>query len=340
MIHCLNPNCPKPVDPLNANGRFCRNCGLQLLLQGRYRLIKLLGKGGFGKTFEVDDCGKRKVLKVLLKNYSQAVSLFQREAEVLSYLHHPGIPRVEPNSYFTVLPTNSQKPLHCLVMEKIEGSTLSQWLAAHGNQPISQEQAINWLEQLVEILEQLHKQHYFHRDIKPSNIMLKPNGQLVLIDFGAVREVTETYMAKLAQDKITGVISPGFSPPEQAEGRAVPQSDFFSLGRTFVYLLTGTPPVKFPEDRKTGKLIWRINAPQISKSLAGLIDYLMAPFPGKRPHNVQEILNCIAEIKAIPHYYKPASITSPAPKEKELRDNTALDLAQSTTNVLPLEFET
>lgn len=340
MIHCLNPNCPKPVDPFNANGRFCRNCGSQLLLQGRYRLIKPIGRGGFGKTFEVDDCGTPKVLKVLLKNHSQAVSLFQREAEVLTYLHHPGIPYVEPNAYFTFLPTNSQKPLHCLVMEKIEGWNLSEWLAVQGNQPISQEQAINWLEQLVEILEQLHQHNYFHRDIKPSNIMLRPNGQLVLIDFGAVREVTETYMAKLAQDKITGVISPGFTPPEQAEGRAVPQSDFFSLGRTFVYLLTGISPLKFPEDCKTGKLVWRISAPQISKSLAGLIDYLMAPFPGKRPQNVQEILNCLAEIKAIPHFYQPSPVNSPSSKEKQLQEDTAQDLALSTTNILPVELQT
>lgn len=298
MIYCLNPNCPKPSDSLNANGRFCRNCGWQLLIQNRYQLVKPLGRGGFGKTFEVNDHGTAKVLKVLLKNYPKAISLFQREAEVLSQLHHPGIPRVDADSYFCFLPKNSPEPLHCLVMEKIDGPNLKEWLEVLKNEPISQEQAIEWLKQIALILEQIHQHKYFHRDIKPQNIMLKPNGQLVLVDFGAVREITQTYMQKLANEKVTGLISQGFSPPEQAAGRAILQSDYYALGRTFVYLITGKHPKEFSENPETGKLMWRSSAPQISKPLAGLIDYLMASFPGKRPQNSQEILRCIAEIEA------------------------------------------
>ena len=70
--------------------------------------------------------------------------------------------------------------------------------------------------------------------------MCKPNGQLVLIDFGTAREVSATYFAKVGQGQnVTGIVSPGYTPPEQTNGKAVPQSDFFALGRTFVYLLTG-----------------------------------------------------------------------------------------------------
>ncbi|BDI17212.1 hypothetical protein ANSO36C_30140 [Nostoc cf. commune SO-36] len=61
MTYCINPYCPKPVDPVNANNLICRNCGSEILLQGRYRVIKQLGQGGFGNTFQVDECGKTKV---------------------------------------------------------------------------------------------------------------------------------------------------------------------------------------------------------------------------------------------------------------------------------------
>ena len=88
--------------------------------------------------------------------------------------------------------------------------------------------------------------------------MCKPNGQLVLIDFGTAREVSATYFAKVGQGgNVTGIVSPGYTPPEQTNGKAVPQSDFFALGRTFVYLLTGKPPTAFPENPRTGRLMWR-----------------------------------------------------------------------------------
>lgn len=269
-----------------------------VLLQGRYQVIRQIGGGGFGKVFEVDDGGTTKVLKVLsLERFHnptiklKAIALFQREAELLARLKHPGIPRVEPEGYFTWSDGNGE-PLHCIVMEKIPGSNLQQWLQKRGNQPLTTEQAREWLIQLVEILNELHQHQYLHRDIKLSNIMIRPDGQLVLIDFGAVREVTTTYLEK-QQGKQTGtvLVSPGFTPPEQAEGYAVPQSDFFALGRTFVCLLTGKSPLDFPKNSETGELIWRDHLTGVSPELANLIDRLIAPFPGQRPQNCQEILN-------------------------------------------------
>jgi len=274
-----------------------------LLLQNRYQVLQPLGKGGFGQTFEVDDGGIVKVLKVLnlerfytRETYQKAISLFQREAAVLSRLNHPGIPRVEPDGYFT-LAEDSGEILYCLVMEKIDGINLKKWMRSRDNQPITQEQAIAWLEQLADILTQLHQQDLIHRDIKPSNILLKPNGQLVLIDFGAVREITDTYLQKQAKN-VTGtvIISVGYTPPEQAEGQSVPQSDFFALGRTLVYLLTGQHPTDFNKDTRTGKLSWRDGAAQVSTEFAGLIDYLMATFPGNRPQTPRMIRRCLKDI--------------------------------------------
>ncbi|GCL34983.1 serine/threonine protein kinase [Sphaerospermopsis reniformis] len=275
MSYCINPHCAKPADPANANNPICRNCGSQLLLQNRYRVLKQLGQGGFGNTFEIDDGGKTKVLKVLTENNPKAVELFQQEAKVLSQLNSAGIPKVEADGYFTVLPKNSSVPLHCLVMEKIEGVNLEQWMEVRNYQPITETQAIHWLKQIVEILALVHAKKYFHRDIKPQNIMLRPSGQLVLIDFGAVRQITTTI---LAGNSHTRIISQGYSPPEQQNGYSVQQSDFFALGRTFIFLITGKEPQdKAIYDPLTNELHWRKYAVNISPLLADLIDNLIAP---------------------------------------------------------------
>ncbi|MHC5599634.1 MAG: protein kinase domain-containing protein [Nostoc sp.] len=295
MSFCINPHCPNPQ---NQNSTlFCQSCGSELLLEGRYRVVSVLGGGGFGKTYEViERSGTTKVLKVLLHSNPKAVSLFQQEAQVLSQLDNPGIPKGK--GYFNFLPQNSQEPLHCLIMEKIEGLNLEQYLQQRNYRPIDQELALEWLLELFTILHQVHQQNFFHRDIKPSNIMLKGDGQLVLIDFGAVREVTQTYMLKQAAGQVTGINSPGFTPPEQLNGQAVLTSDFFAIGRTFVYLLTG----KIPTDQdiydiNTDEVRWRNYASGVSPLLADLIDDLIKRSPSQRPQSTNVILQRLAEIE-------------------------------------------
>jgi serine/threonine protein kinase len=293
---------------------YCQSCGSYLLLEGRYRVMRLLGEGGFAKTYEVSDrTSIPKVLKVLTKNQSKAVEQFQREAKVLIRLNHPGIPQGEES--FTFFPQNSQELVHCLVMEKIEGENLQEWLKNRGDRPISERQAIDWLTQLANTLHEVHQQQLIHRDIKPSNIMLKPDGQLVLIDFGIAREITETYEQEKAAGQVTKTISEGYSPLEQVNGSAVPQSDFFALGRTFVHLLTGMHPVnisdQYRHDPYTDELEdWRDKAPQLSPQLADFIDQLMArPFQ-KRPPNTQAILEQLVEIEQTLYPQRLSSSTS------------------------------
>ncbi|NJO43799.1 MAG: serine/threonine protein kinase [Cyanobacteria bacterium CRU_2_1] len=274
---------------------------LKTQLNDRYRILRPLGEGGFSQVYEIDAEGATKVLKVLsLSSFSQsqvrqkAIALFQREAEFLSQCRHPGIPLVEPGNYF-ICHDDDQMALHCLVMEKIPGVTLQQWLQQE--QFLDQERAIGWLRQLVNILAYLHQQQCLHRDIKPSNIMLKPDGQLVLIDFGAVRELTATYLRRKNDSTGTTIISAGYTPPEQIEGHAVPQSDFFALGRTFVCLFTRHDPLSLPKDPKTGQVIWRDRAPHLSPLLADLVDHLMAPIIGQRPADCATLLQMIARIE-------------------------------------------
>lgn len=258
-------------------------------------MMRLLSdKSGFGKIYTAEERGISKILKVLKEHLNEepkVVELFQQEAKVLAQFQHLGIPKVD--GYFQYQ-TRNGLILHCIVMEKIEGPNLEEWLQQQGNHPISERQAIAWLKQLAEILHLVHGKQYFHRDIKPPNIMLRPNGQLVLIDFGTAREATYTYVAKVgAGHQITGIVSAGYTPPEQQNFQAVPQSDFFALGRTFVHLLTGQYPLKF-YDSHNDVLRWR-QAANISPSLADFIDNLMARRPGDRPHNTQVLLQRIEE---------------------------------------------
>lgn len=298
MSLCINPTCPQPDNPANDNSRFCQSCGSALDIAGRYRVTRLLSdQTGFGKVYEAYEGNTPKILKVLkedLNRNPKAVELFEQEAAVLGQLDNPGIPSVD--CYFQY-PTRNNLRLHCIGMEKIEGINLEEWLEQRGNQPISQEQAINWLEQITGILHLVHSQQYLHRDIKPSNIMLRPNGQLVLIDFGTAREMTYTYLAKISGgQRITAIESSGYTAPEQAFGQAIPQSDFYSLGRTFVFLLTGRHPLDM-YDSRNDVLNWRGYATHVSPLLLDLIDRLMAKEIKQRPANTQDLLQRIADIK-------------------------------------------
>lgn len=302
MSLCINPLCQKPENPDNI--LFCFGCGSELLLEGRYRVMKELGGGGFGKTYEVNESrsNTNKVLKVLINNHPKAVELFQREAEVLKTLNHPGIPKVESDSYFVYFSRSSKEPLHCLVMEKIEGLDLWEYLRQRQQRPIDEKLAIQWLSEVVEILQQVHSQNFFHRDIKPSNIMLRPNGRLALIDFGSARQVTETYIAKQVQGQVTGIMTAGYTPSEQMHGQAIQQSDFFALGRTFVFLLTGREPGDF-YNSQTGELKWREATLDVKPEFASLLDQMMEHVPNQRPVNTQLILKRVAEINS----YKPVN---------------------------------
>jgi eukaryotic-like serine/threonine-protein kinase len=294
MSLCINPICASPQNP--DDQLFCSSCGSEILLEGRYRVVRMLGEGGFGKTFEVTDLDSViKVLKVLSKNEPKYVELFQREAQVLSQLNHPGIPAVEPNAYFVFYPKNSSEPLYCLVMEKITGLDLQKYLRQRGS-PIDQNLAVQWLIQLARILKAVHSQQFLHRDIKPSNIMLRSDGHLALIDFGTVRSITNAYVGREATTQATRIMSALYTPIEQMKGKPVPQSDFFALGRTFVYLLTGQELNEL-YDADIDELIWRGAVPNLSPRLADFLDLLMAPLASHRPANGDLVLQKLMELQ-------------------------------------------
>ncbi|MCC5601881.1 protein kinase domain-containing protein [Nostoc favosum] len=320
--YCINPLCDHRQNPDDTE--HCLSCGTLLLINDRIRLVKPLrpltdDPFNYFEVFEVDDAGtrwnpvrKQRVIKVLKWKSPKLVKLIEQESLTLQLIQHPNIPESTLDDFFTFVPKNSPLTLRCLVMDKFEGQNLEQWIEFNGK--ISQSLALEWLKQLVEILDTVHRSNFFHRDIKPSNIVLQPSGQLALVDFGTARRVTDTYLAKVSGSggtsagregiyEITSVITPCYTPIEQINGRAVPQSDFFSLGCTFVNLVTATPLSNLPTEEKTGNLIWRKDAPQIDKPFADFIDELMAPLPGQRPQTTEVILQRLENLpKQIKNY--------------------------------------
>jgi len=300
MSLCINPQCAQPDHPQNDGSQTCQSCGSDLLLLGRYRVMRLLSdSSGFGRLYEAFDRSTPKILKILKETYShhiKAVELFRQEAVVLGQLPHPGIPAVEPQSYFEFYPAEGE-PLHCIIMEKIDGPNLAEWMRQQGYHPISEQQAIRWLQQLAEILHLVHRKNYFHRDIKPENIMLRSSGQLVLVDFGAAREMTYSYLAQMGSTGGTRISSAGYTPPEQERGQAVPQSDFYALGYSLIYLLTGKGPADAAiYDSLQNQIQWRALAPQVSTPLADLIDRLIAPKASDRPKDTADLLQQISQL--------------------------------------------
>jgi serine/threonine protein kinase len=292
MSLCINPQCPKSEN--SDRMLFCQSCGSELLLAGKYRVAKLMSnKGGFGDTYEVTERGVPKVLKVLKSTNAKAIELFDREYRVLESLTGQGIagiPLVE--DFFLYTPNAAQTALHCLIMERIFGMDLEEYIKVM-QRPIDQKTAIGWLSQLTQILQEIHYRGIFHRDIKPSNIILQPDGQLVAIDFGAAKQAAANISAPG-----TRIYTPGYAAPEQERGETFAQSDFFSLGRTFVYLLTSKEPIDL-HDAYRDVLIWRDKAPQVSSDFLDLIDRLMLVDPHQRPDTTATIFSEIAALSPI-----------------------------------------
>ncbi len=238
---CLNPACDNPQNPEQNN--FCHDCRANLAESTQsykfesYRVIKLLGQGGFGRTYLAEFLrryNEPRVIKTLLtskhkQTQPKVKKLFAREAEQLYHLDHPQIPKLY--EYF-------EKDNHLyLVQEFIEGMSLREEFEQQGTFPAPKIQTI--LAELLPVLVYIEEQNLLHLDIKPANIMRRrSDGVLMLIDFGAARVKTGTDPTIL-----TSIYTPGYAAIEHMMGRPVKASDVYSLGVTCLRLLTGCFPV-------------------------------------------------------------------------------------------------
>lgn len=248
-------------------------------LGGRYKVINQLGEGGFGHTFLAEDLHlpgqPRCVVKQLKPQVSDAESLqtarrlFDTEAKVLYLLgNHDQIPRLlahfEDNQEFY------------LAQELIEGQTLTEELAP--GQPWPEGKVIALLQDILYALAFVHQQHVIHRDLKPANLIRRRrDGKIVLIDFGAVKQVS-TQMASPKPGKTNMTISigtQGYMPKEQLGGNPRFSSDVYAAGIIGIQALTGTHPRFLAEDPQTGELIWHDRAQQVSPEFAAILDKMV-----------------------------------------------------------------
>lgn len=245
MIRALCPICHTSN---RADAKFCQKCGNNIWLNDRYRIVRAIKEGGMGAVYEaVDDSGKRYALKALINRFTDdaerndAIARFQEEAAILRELDHPQIPRVYGNFL--------HGGRYYLAMDFVEGDDLEDLLRHQPNGCFDEATVVRWADQIADVLDYLHERRLIYRDVKPSNIMIeRANGNVKVVDFG---------IAKLFQPNERGTLigTPGYSPPEQYQGQATPQSDVFALGATLHHLLTGRdprdePPFSFPPVRQ------------------------------------------------------------------------------------------
>lgn len=264
-------------------------------LGGRYTIISELGAGGFGQTFMAEDLhlpGHPKCVVKQLKpqtndpnSLAMARRLFDTEAQVLYQLgDHDQIPRLlahfEENEQFY------------LAQELIEGEPLTQELA--GGQPWTEVQAIALLQDILQVLAFVHHKQVIHRDIKPPNLIRRrSDGKIVLIDFGAVKQVsTQVVNHDAGPTNLTiSIGTKGYMPNEQLAGTPRFSSDVYAVGMLVLQALTGIHPKRLGEDPKTGEITWHERAPHISPELAAIIDNMVCyDFRDRYPTAVEALL--------------------------------------------------
>jgi formylglycine-generating enzyme required for sulfatase activity/serine/threonine protein kinase len=204
------------------------------ILHNRYRIVKLLGQGGFGTMYRAWDTtlGRPCALKENLDAAPEIQRQFLREAKILANLNHPNLPRV--TDYFI------EGQGQYLVMDYIEGQDLQEMLEARGA-PLPEDQVLPWIRQICDALTYLHAQKppIIHRDVKPANIRITPAGSAILVDFG----IAKAYEPGSKTTRGAQAVTPGFSPYEQyGKGDTDARTDVYALGATLYTLLTGTEP--------------------------------------------------------------------------------------------------
>jgi serine/threonine-protein kinase len=272
---------------------------LETTIASRFRILSELGQGGFSKTFIAEDChlpGRPKcVIKQLQPPTTDSLVLeitqrmFDREAQVLYKLgSHDRIPHLLAHFDY-------EKKFY-LAIEFIEGKILSEEI--YDGYKHSEKYVLNLLQDVLPTLAFVHAQNVIHRDIKPANIIRRASDHgLVLIDFGAVKEVaTKAFNNQEATKQTVAIGSHGYMPDEQANGRPKLSSDLYSLGMVCIQALTGVSPKNLPEDARTGEVIWHHLAPQIDDRLRAFLDKLIRSHFTLRFESAIEALESFSKI--------------------------------------------
>lgn len=281
------------------------------LLDRRYRVVQILSSGAFGQTYLSVDTRRPGHPQCVVKQLrppsntstvlKTAYRLFKQEAEILEKLgKHAQIPFLlayfeESNQFY-------------LVEEFVPGNALNREILA--GQPWREERVLSLLEEVLKLLAFVHSQGVIHRDVNPSNLIRrKPDGKLVLIDFGSVKEVTTQvteYDTDFPRTIATG--TPAYMPIEQFQGNPQFSSDIYAVGMIAIQAITGLPGTDLPKlqdpsPSHTGEIVWR-NRVQCSPVLANIIDKMVCHQFSKRYQSAEEVL---AELSKLRHRQEPGN---------------------------------
>lgn len=260
------------------------------ILSGRYRIDKLLGQGGMGAVYQALDnrLNKTMALKEMILDRTldpatlqQMQQQFRQEAIVLAQLNHPNLVRV--NDYLDV------NGIAYLVMDYVTGETLFQRIRRSGK--CGEREALTWANQLLAALSYCHQFGIIHRDIKPQNIMIRPDGQAILVDFGLAKVWNANAPTRTV---IRGMGTPEYASPEQygnRPGATDPRSDIYSLGATFYHVLSGQAPPTVTEriSVPSGFQALRQLNPLVSPAVEAAIQKAMALQSSARYQTAEEM---------------------------------------------------
>ncbi|WP_089125698.1 serine/threonine-protein kinase [Tolypothrix sp. NIES-4075] len=339
-VYCTRPRCPRPQNyftDLDDNTtlktvqqKYCTTCGMPLLLDGRYVPLKLLGRGGFGAAFLARDRRIPGMRQCVVKQFQPAGNLtstqlqlaqqlFEREADVLAQIGNQNEQIPDLFAYFEITvkswQSEQQEQFFYLVQEYIDGQNLEEELAQRNQ--FTEEEALEVLREILKVLKFVHNEGIIHRDIKPSNIMRdRPlggspsehrHGKLYLLDFGAVKQVTN---APTGFGSSTGIYSMGFAPPEQMSGGQVyPSTDLYALAVTILTLLTKQEANQL-FDGYSNQWKWR-SLVSINSGLADILDRMLLPAANQRFQSAQEVLSALDSLSIPPTQLRPSKATVP-----------------------------
>ena len=263
------------------------------VIEGKYEILKEIGHGGMSVVYLANDTHlnrnwavKEVKKKGSGKNDEIVVNSLLAEANMVKKLDHPALPRIVDiiDNGVTIY----------IIMDFIEGESLDKVLEEYGAQP--EEKVISWAMQICDVLSYLHSQKppIIYRDMKPANLMLKPNGNISIIDFGIAREYKEQ---NLADTTVLG--TKGYAPPEQYSGQTDARSDIFALGMTMHHLLTGVDP-------RSGEAYVPVRQwnPDLSEGIEFIINKCVEPVAENRYQNCTELLVDLQDPKKVTRHWR------------------------------------
>ena len=263
------------------------------VIDGKYEILRKIGQGGMSVVYLAMDThlNKQWAVKEIRKKGNGKddvviVNSLLAEVNMMKKLDHPSLPRIVD------IIDNGETIF--VVMDYIEGESLDKILLEYGPQP--EELVIAWAKQLCDVLSYLHSQKppIIYRDMKPANIMLKPEGNIKIIDFGIAREYKEQ---SLADTTVLG--TKGYAPPEQYSGQTDARSDIFALGMTMHHLLTGIDPRG--GEKYVPVRMWN---PELSEGIEIIIDKCVQPAAENRYQNCSDLLYDLEHPDLITEDYK------------------------------------